>query len=495
MNESLIIGKRAFFSALSILLLLMVAAGLMGRILPSGAYERTLSAEGIETVVPGSYREDSLEVQLPPWRWFTAPVELLFGPEGGMVIAIILFMLLIAGSISLLASSGILAQLITAAAFRWREERNLFMAVTVLVFMLFGSFLGTMEEALVLVPLAVSLALGLGWDRFTGAAITLGAMALGFSAAITNPFTIGVAQKLAGLPPFSGAPLRAFVFILTYLIFMLFLIRYTRSLAPIALYGGRSGVPDAPERAADPAPAAQTGSGEGNENGDGKGREGKGLDGKVRRAFIWLFSWLGAMVLALFGAFLLGASSLLFPLMVLFFMCASIGSALLSGFSPGASVAAFFKGLGGIAPGIILVLMAGSVKTTLHNSGVLDTILFRAAGAVESAGPVSGTLLIYLLVLFLNFFISSGSAKAFLVMPLITPLADLTGIGRQTAVLAFMFGDGYSNLLYPTNALLLICLAITGISWGQWFRKIIPLQLILMLMSVGVLVFAALVGY
>jgi uncharacterized ion transporter superfamily protein YfcC len=151
--------------------------------------------------------------------------------------------------------------------------------------------------------------------------------------------------------------------------------------------------------------------------------------------------------------------------------------------------------MGGIAPGILLVLMAAAVKQIMQQSRILDTLLHFAAENLGGAGKVSGALMMYALVLFLNFFISSGSAKAFLVMPIVVPLTDLVGIGRQTAVLAFMFGDGYSNILYPTNAMLLICLAMTGIPYTTWLKKILPLQLLLFIISVGFIALAALSGY
>lgn len=463
---SISIGRKAFLSAALILLLLMTVAGIIGRVVPAGSFERVTAASGRSEIVPGTFAYREQHPPLPVWRWFTAPFEVVAGEDGAMVTGISVFMLLIAGSISILAGAGFLRSLVTAAVGRWAERRKTLIAVLVLLFMLFGSFLGTMEESLVLVPLSVSLAVGLGWDPFMGAALSLGAMALGFSAAVTNPFTIGVAQSVAGLPPFSGAWLRLLVFLATYAVYLGFLLRYS----------------------------ARRESGERTGFGDGKARA-EEAERPGRASFLWFGVSMVMMVLSLALSIAAGLSGLAFPLMVLFFLAAALGSARFAGYSWKACASSFAKGMAGIAPGILLVLMAAAVKQIMHGSGILDTLLHYAAERLGGAGRVSGALMIYGLVLFLNFFISSGSAKAFLVMPIVTPLADLIGIGRQTAVLAFMFGDGYSNILYPTNAMLLICLAMAGIPYTVWLKKVLPLQLMLFLISIGFVSIAAIIGY
>ena len=109
--------------------------------------------------------------------------------------------------------------------------------------------------------------------------------------------------------------------------------------------------------------------------------------------------------------------------------------------------------------------------------------------------PYAAILMIYLLVLGMNFFISSGSAKAFLLIPLIAPLAELVGLTSQVAVQAFCFGDGFSNLLYPTNAILMITLGLTVVSYPKWFRFTIGLQALVMVVNILLLMVAVLIGY
>jgi uncharacterized ion transporter superfamily protein YfcC len=139
--------------------------------------------------------------------------------------------------------------------------------------------------------------------------------------------------------------------------------------------------------------------------------------------------------------------------------------------------------------------MALSVKRIIVSGGIMDTVLFGASSLLSGASRYGAAALMYLVVLGMNFFIGSASAKAFLLMPLLGPLADLTGLSRQIAVQAFTFGDGFSNMLYPTNAVLLISLGLAGMSWGQWLRKTWKLQVLTLLLTMGLLMAAVAIGY
>ena len=128
--------------------------------------------------------------------------------------------------------------------------------------------------------------------------------------------------------------------------------------------------------------------------------------------------------------------------------------------------------------------MAASIKHIVANGGILDTILHNASQAFSQASPFVATMIIYFLALFIEFFIGSGSAKAFLVMPIILPLADLVGVTRQVAVTAYCFGDGFSNMVYPTNAVLLISLGLTTVGYSKWLRWTWRLWLVILLVTI-----------
>jgi uncharacterized ion transporter superfamily protein YfcC len=135
------------------------------------------------------------------------------------------------------------------------------------------------------------------------------------------------------------------------------------------------------------------------------------------------------------------------------------------------------------------------VKYIIASGGILDTILHNASNALQGANPITAALLIYFLTLIIEFFVSSGSAKAFLIMPIMIPLADLVGVTRQTAVLAYVFGDGFSNLAYPTSAVLLICLGLTAVTYPKWLRWVLGLWIWVILASLVFLAIAVTINY
>ena len=144
-----------------------------------------------------------------------------------------------------------------------------------------------------------------------------------------------------------------------------------------------------------------------------------------------------------------------------------------------------------LVPAVALILMASSVRYTLEQAHILDTVLNAATQLTQHMPKGATALFLYALVLVMNFFISSGSAKAFLLMPLITPIADLCGLSRQVSILAFAFGDGFSNVFYFTNPVLLISLGLVGVGYGAWARWSGKFQLIILAVTGGILLLAS----
>ena len=469
------IGKKAFLQSALILFCLMVLAGLLSRFIPSGSYE-TMLVDGRDVIVPGSFQYTEIPAY-PVWRWFSAPLEVLWGPDALVISVIILFILLVGGSFAVLNHVGVLKALIARIILKMGGNKYRLLAVVVLCFMLFGALLGIFEEVVPLVPVMIALSYLLGWDALTGLGMSLLATAFGFSAAIANPFTIGVAQRLSGLPVFSGFAFRLLIFLVIYLLLCTFLIRHARKIEKDPT---RSPVyaEDLTERLKytlnEEDLAAQT----------------------LQKAVLWFAASLALIVLLIIStSFIEGLSDITLPLVGLLFLTGGLGAGLLGGMSIKKALASFSKGVVGIAPGILLILMAVSVKHIIAQAGVMDTILDYAARSIGGASPYGASLLVYLLVLCLNFFIGSASAKAFLVMPIIAPLADLVGVTRQAAVLAFAFGDGFSNVLYPTNPVLLIALGLTVVSYPKWFKWVIGLQLAVLALTTAFLLLAVACNY
>ena len=345
-------------------------------------------------IIPGGY--------IPFWKWILSPVLVLFARDSGSMIAIIALLVVLGGIFNTLDKFGVLRLLLDKVTAKFGKSRRVLLAVIPLFFMAIGSAAGTFEECVPLVPVVVALAIRLGWDALTGLGMSILAAGCGFAAGVCNPFTVGVAQELAGLPMFSGMWYRAAAFLIIYIILMLFLLIYVKKIEKPM---------------------------------DEKMLEGIG-SGNVRQ------------------------------------IAHSSGSRL---WKVGIT---FKEGVISVLPGVLLILMANSIRFTLMEGNILDVIL-QGAVSLASGMPRFGVILfIYGLVLFLNFFIPSGSAKAFLLMPLIVPLAEAFDISAQLCVVAFAFGDGFSNVFYPTNPVLLISIGLANVSYGTWAKWSGKFQLI-----------------
>ena len=201
------------------------------------------------------------------------------------------------------------------------------------------------------------------------------------------------------------------------------------------------------------------------------------------------------LLIMLAGPFVPAISEYALPLVGILFLVGGLGAGFLSGADSKTVWRGLVEGLGGLAPSIPLILMAASIRYIIDSGGVTDTILHAAAEPFTQLGAFPAALVVYVLALGIEFFIASGSAKAFLMMPIVLPLADLIGVTRQTAVLAYIFGDGFSNLAYPTNPVLLISLGLTVVSYPKWIRWTAKLWLWVILATVVFLGIAVAINF
>jgi len=447
------ISKKAFIQSFIILLLLMIVAGVLTRVLPAGLYERQ-TVDDRTLILPDSYQPID-RPDYPVWRWLTAPVEVLWGDDALIVITIIVFILLVSGAFAVLDKSGILRAALASIVRRFGKRKYLLLLVISFFFMALGAFLGLFEEIVPLVPLMIALSYSLGWDALVGLGMSILATNMGFSAAITNPFTIGVAQKLAGLPLFSGGLFRIPIFLVIYALLAWFLVSYARKIDrnPEASLVFKESQADRARYAAMDLGALQVPG----------GRLGKAA--LVFGAFVLLI--VAVLLASPFVPFL---SDYALPLVGILFFAGGLSAGIVSGAGGRTIGKALLEGISGIAPGIPLLLMAASIKHIVTTGQVMDTILNSAAGGLQAASPFTAVMIIYLLALMIEFFIGSAGAKAVLMMPILLPLADLVGVTRQLTVTAYCFGDGFSNLAYPTNPVLLITLGLASVSYAKWIK-------------------------
>ncbi|HOV93559.1 MAG TPA: hypothetical protein PLT87_01625 [Spirochaetales bacterium] len=481
------LSVKEFFTSFLILLALMIFTGILTRVLPSGQFDRAPGPNG-EVVVPGTYRVIE-KPSFPVWRWFTAPVEVLGSPDGVQAIVIIIFIMIVGGAFAILEKAGVLEESINSIAKRFSGRKYVLLAIITLFFMSIGSLLGIFEEVIPLVPLAIALSYSLGWDTYVGLGMSILATNLGFSAAIANPFTIGVAQKLAGLPLFSGAGFRFLIFACVFALFYAWLFWFAKQTEKRKAKEGL----DARRDSVAGGDLAGIGDFAGLSNSESRGKDLKPARGVI--VFGISLVVLLAAILTISLTRVLSDYSM--PIIAVLFLIAGFASGIAAGLGFGKSVKAFLKGAQNILPGVILILMAMAIKYIITKGGIMDTILYAASNVIgegkTNAFFTAG--LIYVFTLLMDFFVSSASAKAFLLMPILVPIADMTGLTRQIAVQAYAFGDGFSNMIFPTSAVLLIALGLAGISWTDWFKKTWKLTLMVFVVTLALLMVGIVVGY
>ena len=462
-NGGLNISVKSFITAIVVIFVLMVASYLLTIFIPAGQYARIPDAEGnmiIDIAQGFSYTEGGIAF----WKWALSPI-LVLGASGNVtLIAVIAFLLVIGGIFTSLDKCGLMKYMLEKTVKRFGAVRYRLMAIIMLFFMALGAMIGSFEECVPLVPIVVALAINLGWDALTGIAMSLLAVGCGFASGVCNPFTVGVAQQLAGLPMFSGAWMRMVAFVLIYALLFLFVRLYAKKIEK---------------------PISDIQLNHLSEN-----------DPKKDKALKYFISILGIGILCVLSSgFITVLQDYTMIIVAVMFLAAGIVSTLVAGMSGKELGKTSISGVVSILPAVLMILMASSIKYTLEEARVLDTILHEAVGLAETMPGWSVILFIYLIVLIMNFFIPSGSAKAFMLIPLIVPMAQIFGISTQLCVVAFAFGDGFSNVFYPTNPALLISLGLADTSYGKWFRFSWKFQILNLILTSSILLFGLAIGY
>ena len=462
-KKGLNISTKSFITAILVIFVLMIAVYLLTIFIPGGSYARTTDANGnpvIDTESGFTY----IEGGLPFWKWLLSPILVLGASGNGTLIAVIAFLLVIGGVFNSLDKCGLMKYMLDRISNRFNNVRYRLMAVIIFFFMAMGAMIGSFEECVPLVPIVVALAVSLGWDALTGMGMSLLAVGCGFASGICNPFTVGVAQELAGLPMFSGAWLRIISFVLIYGLLLLFVRNHAKKIEkPIEI--SAIGVIFTRNK-------------------------------KMDKGLILFCSILGTGIAAvLCSGFIKALQDYTMIIVAVMFLAAGIASVTAAGTSIKEMMKSFASGLVSILPAVLMILMAASIKFTLEEANVLDTILFGAVNIADSLPKWAVILFIYAIVLVMNFFIASGSAKAFMLIPLIVPIAQIFGISPQMCIVAFAFGDGFSNVFYPTNAALLISLGLADVGYTKWFKWSWKFQILNLILTSLILLLGLAIGY
>jgi uncharacterized ion transporter superfamily protein YfcC len=402
-------------------------AALCTWIIPAGEYQRVLNeATGRTVVVPGTYRE----VLASPVGWFDLFVAVPRGiAEGADVIATILFV----GAAFVLAERiGTLGRLLTALARRLGSRGLLALPILGLLYGAMGGLENMQEEIIAMVPVLLLLGRRIGVDGLTMVAASAGAAVVGSAFGPANPYQAGIAMKIAELPPLEGGGLRIAMWAVAMALWIAWIMRYAR----------RNRVPVE-------APAID------------------GPDAITGRDLLTLACTVGPILVYVVGAL---AWAWEFDHLSAAAIVGMIGVGVVQRLGATKLAAEVLHGMQVMLPAAMMVALARSIALVLADGRVIDTILHAAAMPLAQVGPLASGLLMVPVQALIHIPVSSVSGQAALTMPIMAPLADLVGLSRQVAVLAYQTGAGLMDLLTPTNGALLAVLLAADVPFQKWIR-------------------------
>lgn len=428
-------------------------------------------------IIDGTYHE--IDYKMPIWK-IALSLILVFGSENVTTgIAIILFIVLIGGTFLILDERGILKYIMAVIINKFEKKKYLLLCIMIFVGMLLSSTAGILEESVTLVPICAAIALALGWDSLVGICMSLVSIAFGFTAATFNPFNVITVQKLAGIPIFSGLWLRIVMFVLVYAVLTSFVVLYAKKI----------------EKDPTKSFCYET---------DKALREKFRLDNsmevladpKTRKATRAFVACISAVMLCIILDFALNFGGMLsMPGMAILFTVGGMSAGYISGLRGKDLLRGFGRGVKTIAPAIPLIFFILAITYILSEGMIIHTILNYVYGLISGVSPYGAILLLFAFVVVLEFFIGSGTAKAFLIMPIVAPLAQLVGISGNSVVLTFCMGDGFTNLLYPTSGIMIIAIGLVSVSYGKWLKFTWKLFAAEGLLAIAIMHFAIFINY
>ena len=514
---------RKFPHTYVIIFYLILFSAFLTWVIPGGRYERTVvEINGTEREVIADDSFSYTESQPQTWQVFSAFFDGFVDKAD-----IIVFILMIGGAFWIMNHSkaidvGILSFLKRARRLENRRTirrlgvDNIIVTLIVLLFSIFGATFGMSEETIAFVIIFVPLSISMGYDSITGLYMCYVAAALGFAGALLNPFTIGIAQGLSHLPLFSGIEYRFFCWVVINIVGIAWILRYMHR---IRKHPQKSPVyeEDAYWR-----------------NRQEESTEAVKLETPKSAWVSWIiltavFTYCAfalpttrltvgnasvvwpvfpvlAVAFAIGGYFSLQKSVHFFILNMLsftilmlivgvmgygwyvmeiatLFMALGIFSGISMDYSPNTITRLFLEGVKDITGAALVVGLAGGIIIILNNGQIIDTLLHNVSGAMADMGKVATVGSMYLMQTAINVFIPSGSAKAALTMPIMSQFSDLIGLSRQATVMAFQFGDGFTNMITPTSGVLIGALGVAKIPFNKWVKWVTPLMIILVILG------------
>ena len=448
------------------LVAIMLIVTVASYIVPVGSYERIV-VDGQEMVDPASYHP----VERSPITPFNLLISVTLGMQRGS--AIIFFLLIIGAMFAILDGTGAINAGMTNVVRAMKGKELLMIPVCMIVFGMGSAFCANFEEFLAFVPLVLACCLTMGFDSLTAVGIIFCAAASGYGGAITNAFTTGIAQSIAGLPMFSGMGLRIAVFVTLLSVSIIYVtwhaLRVKKNPQLSSTYDvDRLTAKNVALNVTESVPL-------------------------TTRQKIVLAVFIGGIAFTVYG--IIKKGYYIDELAGIFLAIGIIGG-LIGGLRPGEICEHFEKGCVNMLFPCIMVGLANSVIILLEQSNMMDSIIHLLASALNGLSPMLTAFGMFVVTDLFNVLIPSGSGKAAIVMPIMVPLADMMDITRQTSVLAFQLGDAFTNVMAPTGGEILAALAMCGgVSFKKWMKYLLPLFICWWIIAFIFLAIAVYTGY
>jgi uncharacterized ion transporter superfamily protein YfcC len=448
---------------LTLLFFLMGAALVATWIIPQGQFATELTDAGRSVVVPGTFEVSAERTWVTPWDFFRAIPRAFAAAQD-----IIFFLFIIGGVLAVIRASGTIDALLGRLLERFGTRPAALIFAVTFVFALASSAVGSSGEYIPFVLILVALCRAMRMDAMTAVGMIVAGYGIGYGMASFNQYTVVVAQGIAEVPTYSGAGVKLALLVPFVLIGVHHVWSYARK---VREEPERSMVADVEVPGLEEQPSSYP-----------------AMNGTHLLILAGFLSALGVAIYGIrfHGWYLveLGAC----------FLVLGIFAAAVSRIAPSQMARHFVRGAGDLTETALLVGVARGIALIMEDGQILHTIVHTLSVPLSSVGPELAAVGMLGMQSILNLFVPSGSGQAFVTMPLMAPLSDILGLSRHIAVLAFQFGDGFTNMIIPTNAVLMGILGMAGIPYDRWFRFCLPLVLKLFLAAAVVLVLAVRFG-
>jgi len=458
-------AEKKPLNSVALLFFIIVFAAILTYIIPAGSYNRVL-LNGKNVVDPNSFKF----IAATPASLFDIFVAVPSGMING--VSLLIVALLIGGGLGCIQEAGALNVGISHVIQKMGTSKgNIILIFLFYVFALMGGFMGFIEGSIPFIPIAISIAIGLGYDSIVGVGVAMLGAISGFTCGPTNPFTVAVAQTIAGLGIYSGLELRIVMFLIIPAICLTYLLLYAKKVKNDPTKSLIANVD-----VSDLAFNAET----------FKSKPFTTAHGIILTTLIiGICFYVYGSINWKWSIIHLGA----------IFVIVGIISGWCSGLGINGTTETFIKGASTMTGACFIMGVAYGISWIFTKAHVLDTIVYFLARPLSGLSPSITAVGILIVIAIINLFIPSGSGKALIVMPIVLPIAQIVGIESQVAILAYQFGDGLTNLCTPLLGVLLLALGFGRVPFSKWEKFIIPLVLVLFIVAVIFMVIAISIGY